>query len=584
MLKHKKILVGLLSLVIITTCFGVETAAAQGGTGTPSTNIFTTTANLAVIFATAMEVLAFMIFHFLQFFLDPLFILELTGSEGLRAIWKYSRDIMNVIFAFMLIFAGIFTVVTGNKELVNSKYKKFILAVVLVNFSWFFPRVILDVANVLTATIYQLPAGLSGGTVDCRLPPKDPRAGGPGEACKIITDVKFFNGCNPPKKPNGDPDPGYITKLGIVCYKTEPWVGNTNTSFGMLNGLVVNYGKLGELTRVINPSATPAAGGTKTDRYKQYLLFLMHIMFIMVLMAMLFLPLAAMFVVFIIRIPIMWVTIAFMPFMFLGFVIGDKMKNFDSMKIFEHYIKAAFLPTVIAVPFAAGFLVLTEITQIPCPAIVRDTTLCADTGPLLTNVNTLWGIFMLLIAFFIIWFGFWAAISIDSIYTNATAGIKNFGSSIGKTALKLPLSVPIPIGGGQNMSVLGMDDAIGRINASLSRGEGPLKSLGAGRPGSSSATSNRALAQAVNSGETNKNLEKIIEKLGQDNAGSNVNESQINVRLEQAFNNNENGIKDKLAAGTTAEQFRDAVKASTSLANTLNKIRNQGGGAAGGTP
>lgn len=566
MLKHKKILIGLLSFVAITIVLGPETAFAQGGTTTPSSNIFTSTANIAVILATAMEVLAFMIFHFLQFFLDPLFILELTGSNGLRAIWKYSRDIMNIIFAFMLIFSGIYTVVTGNKELVNSKYKKFILAVVLVNFSWFFPRVLLDVANVLTATIYQLPAGLSGGTVDCRLPPVNPNGGARGLPCEIVTDIKYFSGCNPLP-------PSYIPK-GIVCFKKEPWVGDTNTAFGMLNGLVVNYGKLGSLLQVINPAAAPGVGGTATQRHQQYLVFLMHIMFILVLMAMLFFPLAAMFVVFLIRIPIMWVTIAFMPFMFLGFVIGDKMKNFDSMKIFEHYIKAAFLPAAIAVPFAAGFLVLTEITQVPCPAIAGP--LCANTGPLLTNVNTLWGIFMLLISFFIIWFGFWAALSIDTIYTNATAGIKNLGSSIGKTALKLPLSVPIPVGGGQSMSLLGLDDAIGRINSSLSQGNGPLASLRAGRPGGGSAAS-RNLIRAVDSGRTNAHLEQILQQLKNDKdatAGSvALTDTQINVKIQAAYDDAKNA--GRIDNSTTFNQFRDALDQS-SLADKVNKLKRNG--------
>ena len=568
--KHKKFIVGVCSFVAIVLCAKVdglqslliESAVAQGGA--PTSNIFTQTANLAVIAATAMEVGAFIIFHFLQFFLDPLFILDLVGSEGLRKIWKYSRDIMNVIFAFMLIFSGIYTVVTGKKEFVNEKYKKFILAVILVNFSWFFPRVILDVANVLTATIYQLPAGLNGGTIECRLPPKNPGEIPliQGEPCTVITDIKYFKGCNPP-------DPGFIT-LGVICFKREPWVEDTNTAFGILNGLVANYGKLGELLRVINPDAIPAAGGTRTERYKQYLLFLMHIMFIMVLMAMLFLPLAAMFVVFLIRIPILWVTIAFMPFMFLGFVIGDKMKNFDSMKIFEHFVKAAFLPAVIAVPFAAGFIILTEISQIPCPAIAG--TLCKNTGPLLTNVNTLWGIFMLLIAFFIIWFGFWAALSIDSIYTNATSGIKNFGSSIGKTALKLPLSVPIPIGGGQKMSLLGLDDAINRINASLSRGAGPLASIKAGAPGSAAGSADSAVANILNGPKStiNDNLTKIVDELKK--SGTTSTNSSVDSQVKLYFTNNQDAIQKK-QPGITQAQFVDAFKRNSNVKGSYDKLK-----------
>lgn len=578
---HTKTLIGYLSVAILVTCiltdgagvFLIQHAAAQGATVTPTSSVFQKTASLAVGLATAMETLAFLIFHFLQFLLDPLFILDLTTSAALNRLWQYSRDIMNIIFAFMLILAGVYTVVTGKKELVQERFKKFILAVVLVNFSWFFPRVILDIANVLTATIYQLPAGLNGGVIDCRLPPK--RDGEPPQPCRIITDIKYFSGC--------DSVPStYTTKMGIVCYREEAWQSDTNTAFGMLNGLVANYGRLGDLARVLNPERAPDASPDSAERFKQFMVFLMHIIFVLVLMAMLFLPLAAMFVVFLIRIPIMWVTIAFMPFMFLGFVMGDKMKNFDTMAIFKKYVTAAFLPTAIAVPFAAGFLILTEVTQIPCPEVAGS--LCADTGPLLHNINTMWGLLMLMIAFIIIWFGFWAAISIDPIYEKATAGIKSFGESVGKTAIKLPLSAPIlPIGDGT--SILGVDDAVRRINASLSAGKGPLESLGAGLTdsggpagASDKAATGKELAQALSNptGTIPNLLKSINESLrsGLKNSDADGNGKLNNAELLDYLRNNGGAtdIIDKLNLQGVKTDGLDADKIATILDAQKSKI------------
>ncbi|MCA9371257.1 MAG: hypothetical protein KC680_04825, partial [Candidatus Peregrinibacteria bacterium] len=462
----------LVSILAMITCLytdgltGVTSIHVFAQTTTPSGNVFTATTNIVVMIATAMQMLAFLIFNFLQWFLDPLFILSLNETKALQDIWKYSRDIVNVIFAFMLIFAGIYTVVTGQKELVQQKFKRFILAVILVNFSWFFPRVILDVANVLTATIYQIPAGLSqSGDIPC----KDYE----GIDCRVIDEVRYFKNCaNPPS--------GFI-KIGIICYSTKAWDAQTNTAYGMLNGLVINYAQLPNLTRVLNPGTTGGAG-TPEDRLQETLLFLMHILFILVLMTMLFLPLAAMFVVFLIRIPIMWFTISFMPFMFIGFVIGDKMGQFDTMKIFQHYVKAAFLPTAVAVPFAVGFMILTEFMNVPCDEIVlvKAAGFCKTTGPFLTNINTLWQVLILLMAFIVIWAGFWMALKIDEVYVNATSGIKSFGESIGKTALKLPLSIPIFPGGaadGGSMSLLGLDDKLRSLTGKLSDGT-PITRLG----------------------------------------------------------------------------------------------------------
>ncbi|MAE68624.1 hypothetical protein CL635_02340 [bacterium] len=588
MSQYKKITTGTLALIVTLLCLRadgwqvifVESALAQGSVAAPGANMLTGISELAIFIATGMQMLAFIIFSFLQVFLDPLFIVDLVGSSGLRNIWKYSRDIMNIIFAFMLIFAGIYTVVIGSEQgssFIKAKYKKFILAVILVNFSWFFPRVILDVANVLTATIYQLPAGISGGQVECKLPPKDPKDPSTAEDCQVIADIKYFSGCNPPPDvldADGDPIPGkkteYVEK-GVVCILYAPWEKDTNTSYGMLNGLVVNYGKLGQLLRVLKPGGATTVSGTAAQRFKQTMLFLMHIVFILVLMTMLFLPLAAMLVVFLIRIPIMWVTMAFMPFMFLGFVIGDKMANFDSMKIFEHYVKAAFLPAAIAVPFAAGFLILTEITQIACPAIAGP--LCSNTGPLLHNVNTLWGILMLLIAFFVIWFGFWAALSIDQIYVKVTSGIKSFGESVGKTALKLPLSTPIPIGGGKKMSLLGIDDAINSINSALSSGMGAKQAFKQAMAGGGKK-SDETVAKILNAPKStlNTSLEKIITEIGKANGGTVKTKSNLDVQINSIYSKHQAEIQ-KEQPGMTESEFRDAFKRNSRVFRNLKNLK-----------
>ena len=267
----------------------------------------------------------------------------------------------------------------------------------------------------------------------------------------------------------------------------------------------------------------------------------------------------------------MWVTMAFMPFMFLGFVIGDKMANFDSMKIFEHYVKAAFLPAAIAVPFAAGFLILTEITQIACPAIAGP--LCSNTGPLLHNVNTLWGILMLLIAFFVIWFGFWAALSIDQIYVKVTSGIKSFGESVGKTALKLPLSTPIPIGGGKKMSLLGIDDAINSINSALSSGMGAKQAFKQAMAGGGKK-SDETVAKILNAPKStlNTSLEKIITEIGKANGGTVKTKSNLDVQINSIYSKHQAEIQ-KEQPGMTESEFRDAFKRNSRVFRNLKNLK-----------
>ena len=541
--------------------------------------------------ATAMEVLAFMVFHFLEYFLDPLFIMGITGTDGLKDIWQYSRDIMNIIFAFMLLAVGILTVVNYKmgEELLKANFKKFVLAVILVNFSWFFPRLILDVANVLTATIYQLPAGINKGTIECyKEPPRKPSAeepgGFPGKKCDIVDDIRFFNACEKESlEAEGLKPKDYVNK-GVVCWKRVPWDTSTNTSFGILNGLVANYGRLGELTRVLNPARGPDATA-KDERYKQYLMFVMHIFVVLVLMAMLFLPLAAMFVAFLIRIPIMWVTIAFMPFMFIGYLADDKLTpGFNSFEIFKHYVKAAFLPAAVAVPFAIGFILLAEIQEFECPKDIADS-LCNSSGPFVHGIESMWQLMMMMIAFIVIWFGFWSAMKIDTIYDTATQGIRSFGSKVGSTALKLPLSIPfIPSGkDGEKMSILGVDNVLSRYKSSIEAGRGPLESLGSagsasGRDGS------RAIVDGLNNPQstTNKALSSIAQSLRNNRSKplTKANfESEVRVALDNSNSNLSKGLK---AQGikdpsklTTAEVIRAMEDSSEAgLKSILDEIKN----------
>lgn len=513
---------------------------------TPTADLVDGVATMAVMLMTVIEFLTFFIFSFLSVLLDPLFVMDFAATEALRNIWIYCRDLMNVLFAFMLITAGIYTVVTGNKELVQSKWKKFILAVILVNFSWFFPRVIFDAANVLTATIYQIPSGLSNGVVECRHPPTaaeiaaaDPGERPEGKPCKVYTDVTY--GREECDKKLGIPRGGYdSTAFGYVCYKTANWDEETNTAYGMLNGLVMNYGRLPDLPRVLAPKVGAGAVDKKDLRAKNFA-FILHIIFVVLLMLMLFLPLAAMFVVFMVRIPILWVTVAFMPFMFLGFVMGEQMKGFDSMKIFHKFVTAAFLPAAVAVPFAAGFLVLSQVTQIDCHTTVAAAAgFCNKTGPLVHGIDTLWSMLMLLIGFFIIWMGFWAALSIDPIYEGVTKGIKGFGESVGKIGMKLPLSVPIlPIGkGGERKSVFEVKAGVDAYSRRLSGGMSPFEAArGTG------AKNDDEIIKALNAGgsKTNQELGKILAALEAPNTTKGTIEGKLNHIIQ-----NEPGVQAEL--------------------------------------
>ncbi|MCX6701872.1 MAG: hypothetical protein NTX96_01595 [Candidatus Zambryskibacteria bacterium] len=80
---------------------------------------------------------------------------NLDKLTGINTAWKVIRDIMNIAFIFLLVYEGI-KMIIGLSDL--TKIKKFVsmivLASLLVNFSLFFTKVLIDASNVVTLGVY----------------------------------------------------------------------------------------------------------------------------------------------------------------------------------------------------------------------------------------------------------------------------------------------------------------------------------------------------------------------------------------------------------------------------------------------
>lgn len=444
MFSNKKLLTGALSLFVLAwigQVFGLEElsltvqkAYAVGTGGNPTTEIFNGMTAVLGIFITVINFLAFLVYPLIEVILEPRFFLQIHAANEVTIlqIWRVSRDIVNVIFAFMLVVGACLTVVTAKKDIISKYAIKFVLAVILVNFSWFFPRVILDVGHVLAATVYQLPrmVGTTCMSTDIN--------GNIQPVCEYPVRFAYFDEA---QAMSPSPPTGWKCPLEIFCYETSSLSNNTNTASGIISGLIFNHGRLPHLAQVPNLTGGGAPSSDPLDQISFFLMFIVNAFFLMGLSFTLLLAMLALMVAFLIRIPILWMTMAFMPFMFVGFVIEDKMGNFNTMKIFEHFVKAAFLPAVTAIPLSVGFIVINAIAFSPAPpaAMVLETSL----GHFLPGVGNLWVLLWQITVVLIIWHGFWMALSIDSIYTKSTSAIRGFGGSVGTLAATLPLNVPI---------------------------------------------------------------------------------------------------------------------------------------------
>ncbi len=440
---------------------------------------------------TVIELVMALLVHILQFIFhvvnamipivwDQRLLFAIDSGGVLLKLWQFSRDIVNVIFAVMLVAGAIMTVVQANSSFIQQYYKKFFIAIILVNFSWFFPRVILDVAHVLTASIYQVPSIiLQDEDLDCKINYWD--TSGPGKPvatdreCKIIIKYIFTN-----RHPvatgslkNSD-ETGWHNPVPMVYYcdaiidqnfKVPDASGceiegdsggfsfgdrSSNIGYTMMNGIVMNYGRLADMTAIKNfRDKTDVSSPTNT--IKSVILIIIQLFFVFFLLLMMTLSIIAIMIALAIRLVMIWLCVSFMPFYFLGFVTGP-IFGFDTQDVLtKYFLPAAFLPAIIAAPIAIGFtMLLLGHKSFGCGV---DSSIPNDMGYMCENLDILFGspplieMFWMFLSIFVLWKGVFMAMKSNDIVNDATAGVKNWGDSMMKGSVKAVTNVPLPVPG-----------------------------------------------------------------------------------------------------------------------------------------
>lgn len=412
---------------------GIPAAHAEDLTG----SIITYGSIVVGMLITGLNVLMWVLFWLLGLVTNP----DLIFTDGIVStlfmLWQLFRNIVNVAFAVLLIIGAILTIITANTDRVKGVLPKFVMAVILVNFSWFIPRVIYDVSQVVAYSVYQLPTWVDAS--DCVVIEVAPGGGVVGKKCKVVNDIKFFENTDKVTDKQDDWD---CTLKPLVCVQLKDYDDNTvlnrrSQETVIFNGLIVNFARLKNLAAVVDGGRI--AGGQPTP-ISALLLWFVKIIVVLVIHIALFFPLLALIAAFFIRIPVLWLTMAFMPFVVLGFVV-DQIKS-ETDQISDAFIKAAFLPAIVGIPFAIGFILINVSSKIAMPDIPGVNVKI----PLFDGLDNFWQIFWLAMSLGILWKGVFMALERGpAVVNHFTAGIKSVGEAAGSVALKAPLSVPLPL-------------------------------------------------------------------------------------------------------------------------------------------
>lgn len=92
------------------------------------------------------------------------------GGLGLQIneLWGVVRDICNLVFIFGFVYIGIMTILNPGKTDTKRFLAQLVISALLINFSLFFVKIIVDVTNVLAIEVHQLMGG-EGGDISAAL-------------------------------------------------------------------------------------------------------------------------------------------------------------------------------------------------------------------------------------------------------------------------------------------------------------------------------------------------------------------------------------------------------------------------------
>ena len=401
-------------------------------------------------------------------------------GEMLHTIWIVSRNIVNIIFVFILLFMALKQIVSGEGE-GNTELKKllpkFAIMLIAINFSWLATKVVLDAANIATNVTFSIPAGVKGASsAALEIDEKKCNVSGgrktkglcapnkvlmPGEIegiyyihadqCKDI-DEKFkvsnetsikdgdgeITGYNPPDIKSKNYRSKYNKKM-VICWQTMD-LSKYNQNNASLY-LSYSMAKVQNLTKV--------STGKGENIFKMGI----GMIFALLIQIVYLVAFASLYIALIIRIAALWLLVSFSPFLVLLYFLTKDLQfqagGLDEQFSIASFAHWAFAPAKVGAVWSVGFIMVTAGQVMGSKFFDKFDKAGEVTGssvsiePLLLGMDNLQQFIWLLMTTGIIWIGTFAVLSKLKVGSFIFTAIDGYGKSLAKYVAKSPTWAPI---------------------------------------------------------------------------------------------------------------------------------------------
>ncbi len=358
-------------------------------------------------------------------------------------VWSAVRDFVNVFFVLVILAVAIANIVgvDAHDFQIKTVLPKIIIGLILVNFSFFGAKVIIDFSNVLATSIITIPSNSNLVGNDYK---------------NLGVNPEFVNKlCNTvfSKVP-------YSTVLALnktvnqVCAKNAKLEGagksksyqQTLTNYGkkMFSNLNARNVSLVMATEMMQITQIDKVDGIAVTDLKTLTINSLFSIIFFLIYAVAFI---ALFVALLVRTVVLWITTALLPVAVLGETFAPIGKHVKEGKnsIMGNFLKAAFLPVPISVVLAIGIIMITQLKQIG-PNVINSTNI-ASLGLVVAGPSSLQDLLAGLATAAFIWIAVFQAIG-EGPWSKFTNSIRTHVGGFATSLAKAPFYAPIiPVGG-----------------------------------------------------------------------------------------------------------------------------------------
>lgn len=368
-------------------------------------------------------------------------------EQSLLSVWREVRNIVNILFAVILLIIAIYNVLGLGEEGPLSGYAfkkilpKFIVAIILVNFSFTISKLVLDSVDLFTNAIFAIPKK----GIEALQANQDPAAVIANYARKICASIyveklqKEVGGKMPLKTQMCKSK----TEFTADAVKFFTQTINSNSAALML---AINMGQLHEQMSVSEILQRMEESQKSDDRAVIKLSdFLVNSLFSLIFFIVYTITFAVLALVLLVRVVVLWLCVALSPLIALMYVLPEELTSSfgEGLKFQDKFLKHAFAPVVIAFTMSIGFFMLTAYQMIG--GVTPGRPEAFQLGVIISGITDIHKLIIAVGAIVVVWIGTFEAAS-GTVVTNFTEGLKDTFQTWGKeiaTAWKYATIIPV---------------------------------------------------------------------------------------------------------------------------------------------